>query len=332
MSRNKRLLPASIRDILTNPTAATLEKFDPWNSASTGHQRAGKSHIGGPRWRQVLSQKLGRQFGDDTGRGGGVGDGEWDWVSSAQYGEARRREGGSGDIRSLMGGVKKRRLHGGTVDMKQIIAKDSIDGGITQGNGAFAFDDSRTGSDRNDRLHERNRVYGTPYVKTDPKGREGNIKSPTHATRCESKTIIPSSPPKPPQGSLHPVSQLTSLASTTKGIFTNLTIYVNGSTYPLISDHKLKHLLVSNGANVTFALARLTVTHVILGRPNRNKNGSGAGGGLAATKLQWEIQRKGGKGVKFVGVEWFVHATLSPGLGVVIDIQLYSVSPPLVSN
>ncbi|ODH49065.1 hypothetical protein GX48_04790 [Paracoccidioides brasiliensis] len=244
MSRNKHPLPASLRDILTNSAAATLETFDPWNSASTGHQRAEKSHVGGPRWRQVLSQKLGRQFGDDTGRGGGVGDGEWGWVSSAQCGEARRREGGSGDIRSLMGGVKKRRLHGGRVDMKQVIAKDSIDGGITEGNGAFALDDSGTESDRNDRWPERNGFYGTP------------------------------SPPKPPQGSLHPDSQLMPLASTTKGIFTNLTIYVNGSTYPLILDHKLKHLLVSNDANVTPAFARLTVTHVILGRPNKNKTGN----------------------------------------------------------
>ncbi|EEH49192.2 uncharacterized protein PADG_05271 [Paracoccidioides brasiliensis Pb18] len=137
MSRNKHPLPASLRDILTNSAAATLETFDPWNSASTGHQRAEKFH-----------------FGDDTGRGGGVGDGEWGWVSSAQCGEARRREGGSGDIRSLMGGVKKRRLHGGRVDMKQVIAKDSIDGGITEGNGAFALDDSGTGSDRNDRWLE----------------------------------------------------------------------------------------------------------------------------------------------------------------------------------
>ncbi|EEH22439.2 hypothetical protein PABG_04650 [Paracoccidioides brasiliensis Pb03] len=159
MSRNKHPLPASLRDILTNPAAATLETFDPWNSASTGHQRAEKSHVGGPRWRQVL----------------------WSWR------------------RSLMGGVKKRRLHGGRVDMKQVIAKDSIDGGITEGNGAFALDDSGTGSDRNDRWPERNGFYGTPYVKTDPKRREGNIKSPTQqrdASRKPSFLVLLQSPLK----------------------------------------------------------------------------------------------------------------------------------------
>jgi hypothetical protein len=89
------------------------------------------------------------------------------------------------------------------------------------------------------------------------------------------------------------------------GIFSGLVIYINGSTHPLISDHKLKHLLAENGARISIHLGRRQVTHVILGKPCDNtKAGSGAGGGLAASKIQKEIKRVGGCGIKYVGVEW----------------------------
>ena len=59
------------------------------------------------------------------------------------------------------------------------------------------------------------------------------------------------------------------------------------------------------------------VTHVILGEPNAHSSSSslksaikvaGAGGGLAAGKLQKEIQRGGWKGVKLVRVQWYVFS------------------------
>lgn len=91
-------------------------------------------------------------------------------------------------------------------------------------------------------------------------------------------------------------------------IFAGLTIYINGSTFPLISDHKLKHLLASHGATISLALARRSVTHVILGNPNGARGGGGgAGGGLSGRKLQKEVQRVRGKGVKYVGVEWVLE-------------------------
>lgn len=89
-----------------------------------------------------------------------------------------------------------------------------------------------------------------------------------------------------------------------KQIFQNLCFYVNGSTAPLISDHKLKYLLAEHGASTSIGLGRRTVTHVIVG--NSRSNG-GAGGGLAGGKIQNEIARVGGKGVKFVNVEWVVE-------------------------
>lgn len=87
-------------------------------------------------------------------------------------------------------------------------------------------------------------------------------------------------------------------------LFDGVTIYVNGSTFPLVSDHRLKQLITENGGNMSLHLGRRKVTHVIVGRPNCSRRGDGTGGGLAAGKLEREIRRIGGCGVKFVGVEW----------------------------
>ena len=92
-----------------------------------------------------------------------------------------------------------------------------------------------------------------------------------------------------------------------KGIFTGLCVYINGSTAPAIGDHRLKHLLAEHGAHVSIALGRRSVTHVIVGKPNDGRGG-GAGGGLAGSKIQKEILRVRGKGVKFVGVEWVIES------------------------
>lgn len=90
-------------------------------------------------------------------------------------------------------------------------------------------------------------------------------------------------------------------------IFQDLHIYINGSTAPMVSDHRLKQLLAEHGGQISIALGRRSVTHVILGTPNGARRGvQGAGGGLAAGKIQKEIKRVGGCGVKYVGVEWYV--------------------------
>ncbi|MCJ1471309.1 hypothetical protein MMC07_009957 [Pseudocyphellaria aurata] len=92
-------------------------------------------------------------------------------------------------------------------------------------------------------------------------------------------------------------------------IFHNLRIYVNGSTAPMVSDHRLKQLLVEHGGHISLALGRRSVTHVILGTPNGARGGVlGAGGGLAASKIQKEIRRVGGCGVKYVGVDWVLES------------------------
>jgi hypothetical protein len=96
-----------------------------------------------------------------------------------------------------------------------------------------------------------------------------------------------------------------------KQIFTGLCFYLNGSTLPLVSDHKLKQLCAAHGANHAISLGRRTVTHVILGRVNSVRSGGGAGGGLAASKIQKEITRTGGKAVKLINAEWYVTAVIA---------------------
>ncbi|PNY25709.1 Uncharacterized protein TCAP_04352 [Tolypocladium capitatum] len=92
----------------------------------------------------------------------------------------------------------------------------------------------------------------------------------------------------------------------TRKLFDGVVVYVNGSTYPLVSDHRLKHLLGEHGAHVSLHLSRRGVTHVILGRPAGGRTGAGAG--LAGGKLEREIRRTGRCGVKFVGVEWVLES------------------------
>ena len=89
-------------------------------------------------------------------------------------------------------------------------------------------------------------------------------------------------------------------------IFAGLTFYINGSTAPHISDHKLKHLLSLHGGSLSIALGRKSVTHVIIGKPG--SQGQGCGGGLAGTKIQREISRQRGKAIRFVTAEWVVQS------------------------
>ncbi|KAF5669544.1 DNA repair REV1 [Fusarium circinatum] len=87
-------------------------------------------------------------------------------------------------------------------------------------------------------------------------------------------------------------------------MFDGVTVYVNGSCFPLISDLKLKQLVTEHGGQMSLHLGRRKVTHVILGRSAGRY--SGAGGGLAGGKLEKEIRRTAGCGVKFVGAEWYL--------------------------
>jgi hypothetical protein len=83
-------------------------------------------------------------------------------------------------------------------------------------------------------------------------------------------------------------------------IFRSLTLYLNGSTHASgISDHKLKSIFIQHGGSLSIALGRRTVTHVVLGSGRC---------GLAAGKIQKEVTRVGGNGVKYVTAKWVVDS------------------------
>ncbi len=93
-------------------------------------------------------------------------------------------------------------------------------------------------------------------------------------------------------------------------VFDGLCFYINGSTAPAVSDHRLKHMIAENGGRVAIGLARKTVTHVVLGAPNNASLGR-CGGGLAASKFEKEVRRIGGHAVKYVTVEWVLESLKS---------------------
>ncbi|KUL90041.1 hypothetical protein ZTR_02820 [Talaromyces verruculosus] len=251
--------------------------FDPWNTSSTGHQRAENPYSRTTEWRDTRREKLARQFRSNQAsarsdvRGthtlgkederGGEEKGEWKWMSAQ---EATRNQLGVADIRRYMGVSKAQ-----------------------------------------------------PQPSSKPESQSDQQRQPTLK---EKFAFEPGEPPTIPPS--HNISKPTdegdrhadfSSKKERKGIFTSLTFYINGSTYPTISDHKLKRLLADEGGNISLYLARKSVTHVILGASaaggGANGVGRKTGGLLSAGKMQKEVLSKTsgfGKGVKYVNVEWCV--------------------------
>ncbi|KAJ5170708.1 uncharacterized protein N7500_003491 [Penicillium coprophilum] len=282
------------------PEPQNHRHFDPWQSASTGHQRAaeGGGFLGSTSWRDARSAKLTRQYqsGDCLpGREGVFGgvrntatrestlvpgafdgkcaqsppnvpsSGEWALVAGDV---AKRNELGVQDIRSFMG-ISKRK------------APDELE------------KDTKVETKKIRTVVEENRNLG-PALNSKKKEME------------KEKPQIEDEPqPESRPGAIHDLKS-------TSHIFAGVTIFINGSTLPQISEYKLKHLLASNGAKTSIYMARKTVTHVLIGKPNTGAGSgaavSGAGGGLAAGKLQQEIARGGWKGLKVVSVDWALES------------------------
>ena len=219
----------------TLPPAANPSRklFDPWNSSSTGHQRADNRLAGSTSWRVSRTTKLAQQF--KAGPGGGKRLYDTVGAGSKDFGKDGRKENGDWETGAV--GLREK----GWQDVRGLLGPDK-----------------------------------KPIASS---GREVPEKvQPTENTEDESK------------------------CPAEKKIFTGLCIYINGSTSPMVGDHKLKQLLAQHGARISIALGRRSVTHVILGTPNGATGG--AGGGLAAGKIQKEIKRIRGCGVKYVGVDW----------------------------
>ena len=207
--------------------------FDPWNSASTGHQRP-ETNTNDTAWKTLRNLKLGLQYKSESRS--------------------------SKDIRNP------------TEDGKE-------------------------------NLKASNGSLNSPNTKR--QGRTHAVPSVNRRKTRESTTARPGQAPQSASLASHEHSERSEKQPPAKKqLFASLTFYINGSTAPLISDHKLKYLIAERGGRLSIALGRRTVTHVVLGTTS---SGGGAGGGLAGGKIQKEIARVRGKGVKFVSAEWVVE-------------------------
>ncbi|KAJ5571745.1 hypothetical protein N7535_005405 [Penicillium sp. DV-2018c] len=264
-------------------------KFDTWQSPSTGHQRAGEggSFLGSTSWRQARSDKLSRQYrsGDCLPTRQPAGSGrdktpERNLVPGAFDGKCASQSPPrvSGEWAMVSGEVAARNELG----VRNIRSFMSV-------NKRKASD----GLEREKKVEKKGRIGGGEETKKeeDPKCQVDYEESKSGSSCSAAKDLD---------------------LKSTSNIFAGVTVFVNGSTLPQISEYKLKHLLVGNGARTSIYMARKTVTHVIIGQPNTGTgNGaavSGAGGGLAAGKLQQEIARGGWKGVKVVSVDWAIES------------------------
>ncbi|KAL8787295.1 MAG: hypothetical protein Q9213_002286 [Squamulea squamosa] len=253
------------------PAAEPRRKtFDPWNSSSTGHQRAENRLAGSTSWRASRTTKLASQF--KAGASGGKRLYDTVGAGSENFGKDGRKEDG-GWKKGAVG------LRGnGWQDVQGLLEKN---------------DKENLGSEAGTEREGKRRKLGSNQASQPLSGTPASrgIDKMTNTVEAQAlPTTISSAAPKK--------------------IFDGLCIFINGSTAPLVGDHRLKQLLAENGARVSIALGRRSVTHVILGTPNGAGvgGGKGAGGGLAATKIQKEIMRVGGKGVKYVGVEWVLES------------------------
>ncbi|KAK4195652.1 hypothetical protein QBC40DRAFT_211123 [Triangularia verruculosa] len=377
-----RKIPKAPPAVPKGPPEPNLQRFDPWNSSSTGHQRA---ETRGPQgWRESRFKKMNYQFKSGNGGGDefmsdtvGYGSKEYD-EKLGVYIPKEARELATGQRKSVLDMLrnpsKRRKVEedhkkrektppipanppaqepprrqeededGLTAEEREIIARmeaeeqealllpykrkpapsreetevEEGEGGLTEEEGAAIarleqqeLEERQTTQepqyftppeleDDEPSPQPEEKPTGKPRFFASPKTAQTNKASST-ATYHPPPTLPPpseppsrDSPAKSPPAPASPQKQ--------RGIFDNLVIYINGSTYPAISDHKLKHLLATNGAQVALHLARKQVTHVILGKS------SFAGGGLAAQKLQKETKTVRGRGVKFVNVDWVMES------------------------
>lgn len=234
-------------DVSKAATPTYGPSFDPWNSSSTGHQRAENRLGGSTGWRDSRSAKLQLQFkgGADGGKRmfDAVGAGSQDWDPKLQ---------------AVVPQELRARVRNSVLDMlsKPGMMKQSM-ASPSRCSTSTPADKEHKSSTMEDKLTNKRQVEDEAREKEENRSRK---------------------------------------------VLDGVVVYINGSTHPIISDHKLKHVLVEHGARLSIHLGRRQVTHVILGRPAGGRSGSG--GGLAGGKLRKEIQRIGGAPVKFVGVEW----------------------------
>ena len=298
----------------------TRRFFDPWNSASTGHQHAENRLASSTAWRNSRNAKLQSQFAGGLANSGGKRMYDSIGAGSSEFGEDGRtatgwdksvrgwrgRQGIGKDQGDIRGWVRS----GGKAGFGKLPEKETIE------EKKELFDETEQKAYKRVKLSSGRSVKSWKSTRL-PSSVDSQLPPPSAQPPRDSSTSSESPP-------FSPLAVPTALpdASGTKipgmdqndqpsdpnpppQIFDSLTIYVNGTTMPLISDYKLKHLLTTHGARTSLALGRRTVTHVILGKPNAGV-GHGAGGGLAGGKIEKEVLKKrgSGNGIRYVSVEW----------------------------
>ncbi|KAK4941836.1 hypothetical protein LTR10_018312 [Elasticomyces elasticus] len=235
-----------------------------------GHQRAENRLSGSTSWRDSRAYKLRHQFRDSTGGGGDNHLSDLVGAGSEGFGKDGRKE--NGDWEKGAPGLREN----GWQDIRSL-----MDGNRKRSAGSVEGEngrDSATELKKRRTLHDRDLEEASPGP-NHPDPRLACTQRQPRSTHDEER---PEPVAQPPQ------------------IFRNLNIYLNGSTAPLISDHRLKQLFAQHGGNTSIGLGRRTVTHVIIG--------DDCGGGLASTKIQKEVALVGGKGVKYVTAQWILDS------------------------
>ncbi|KAK7737940.1 hypothetical protein SLS53_006318 [Cytospora paraplurivora] len=260
--------------------------FDPWNSVALGHQRA---ETKGPQgWRENRTWKLQNQLAG--GNSGG------DRLSDAVG-------AGSEDFDEKHGVLVPKEVRARAANsVMDMLRRPGTMSRCGSGGSSSGGDGSRSSDSRR-------------QLESMPPEEEKKKKKSDNRTQGELDNDTATTAEEEPEQALRKKGGAVSETAKSGGgrdqkagskIFDGLVVYINGSTHPLINDHKLKHVLAENGARMSIHLGRRQVTHVILGKPS-GPNG-GAGGGLAGGKLEKEIRRVGGCGVKYVGVEWVLES------------------------
>jgi len=270
--------------------------FDPWNSSSSGHQRAENRLGSSTGWRESRNSKLMAQYGS-RGTGGqrisdSVGAGSQDY---------------DGDLQQLVRPEARFRARNSVLTM---LAKPGL---MRAAELEFAASAARVamlpvaGTARvasMSSLSSSSSYASAPSLQSalkpmDPSGLQSQ--DSFDVLTAQNRNVVAREAEDGETASHRTDS------GDRPGLLAGVVVYVNGSTHPHVSDHKLKQLLAEHGGRMSTHLGRRKVTHVILGRPSSSRS-SGAGGGLAGGKLHREIQKVGGYAVKYVGVEWVLES------------------------
>ncbi|KAI1365732.1 BRCA1 C terminus domain-containing protein [Xylaria arbuscula] len=268
-------MPPSQPPVLKAAEPLYGQSFDPWNSSSTGHQRAENRLGGSTGWRDSRNRKLMSQFTGGVGGGKRVSD---------TVGEGSEHY--DPKAKALITPEMRSRARSSVLDML------ANPGSMKPSLSSLSSSSSSSSAPIASCLLKSTSNVGD--------SRESALREPVPSDLTAEERLAIRRKEE---------DDAREQARRPRRIFDGVVVYLNGSTHPLISDHKLKHVLAEHGASMSSHLGRRKVTHVILGRPAAGAYGSGgAGGGLAGGKLQREIAKMGGPAVKFVGVQWVLES------------------------